>query len=159
MHRIGITGHRDFDDRTSGLVRQQLRRIVGEYDPLDLTGVTCLAVGADTLFAEAVHERGGRIEVVVPAKRYRRCLPPAHRRTYDELLARAADIHRLPFLRSDPRAYRAGGQRMLTLVDSLVAVWDGRPAQGLGGTAEVVAAAYDRGMRVEVVWPEGARRG
>ncbi len=158
MHRIGITGHRAFDARTSGLIRHALRRVVAGYEPLDLTGVTCLAAGADTLFAQAVADRGGRLEVVVPAKRYRQCLPYRHRRTYDELLALATEVYRLPHVHSDPAAYRAGGERMLTLVDSLVAVWDGAPARGPGGTAEVVAAAHELGMRVEVVWPEGARR-
>lgn len=158
MHRIGITGHRAFDARTSGLIRHALHRVVSGYDPLDLVGVTCLAAGADTLFAQAVADSGGRLEVVVPAKRYRQCLPYRHRRTYDALLARAVTVHRLPYVESDPAAYRAGGERLLTLVDSLVAVWDGTPARGQGGTAEVVAAAYELGMQVEVVWPEGARR-
>jgi hypothetical protein len=158
MHRIGITGHRAFDARTSGLIRHALRRVVAGYDPLDLTGVTCLAAGADTLFAQAVADRGGRLEVVVPARRYRQCLPYRHRRTYDELLARAVAVHELPYVKSDPVAYRAGGERMLALADRLVAVWDGLPALGHGGTAEIVAAARALGMDVEVVWPEGARR-
>lgn len=158
MHRIGITGHREFDEPTSRLIREALRRIVGVYQPHDLVGVTCLAEGSDTLFAEAVADRGGSLEVVVPALRYREALPRSHRRTYDELLARAAAVHQLPLVESDDAAYLAGSRRMLTVIDRLVAVWDGLPARGVGGTAEVVADARERGLPVDVVWPAGARR-
>jgi hypothetical protein len=40
----------------------------------------------------------------------------------------------------------------------LVAVWDGEPARGLGGTADVVAYAREGAIPVEVIWPEGATR-
>jgi hypothetical protein len=42
--------------------------------------------------------------------------------------------------------------------DVLLAVWDGRPARGFGGTGDVVAYARRRGVPVEVVWPRGAER-
>ena len=158
MSRIGITGHRDLDEPTRRMVRTALRTIVGAHRPAELTGVTCLADGADTLFAQAVTAHGGQLEVIVPAVRYRECLSAAHRRVYDDLLSRAATVHRLDYVESGPTAYAASGERMLALVDRLVAVWDGLPAQGLGGTAEVVAVAWDRGLPVEVVWPSGARR-
>lgn len=158
MQRIGITGHRKFDDPTSHLIRQALQRLVEAYQPQELVGVSCLADGADTLFAEAVADRGGRLEIVVPAVRYREALPTSHQGTYDDLLARAAAVHQLAFIESDDAAYLAGSLRMLAVIDRLVAVWDGLPAQGTGGTAEVVVAARERGLPVEVVWPVGARR-
>lgn len=157
-YRIGITGHREFDPATSTLIRAALRRVVDAYQPHDLVGVSCLAEGADTMFAEAVTDRGGRLEVVVPALRYREALPAAHRRTYDALLARATAVHRLPLIESDDTAYLAGNHRMLTAVDRLVAVWDGLPARGPGGTADVVTEARRRGLPVEVVWPAGGKR-
>ena len=40
----------------------------------------------------------------------------------------------------------------------LVAVWDGQPSRGLGGTADVVAYARQRSVPVTVTWPEGASR-
>lgn len=156
--RIGITGHRKFDAPTSDLIRQALRRMVAGYQPRDLVGVSCLAEGSDTLFAEAVAEHGGSLEIVVPAIRYREALPPAQRCAYDDLLARATTVHRLSFVESDDTAYLAGNQQMLSVVDKLIAVWDGLPARGLGGTADVVADARERGLPVEVVWPAGARR-
>jgi len=47
---------------------------------------------------------------------------------------------------------------MLAHADRLFAVWDGQPARGYGGTADVVAEARQRGVPVTVIWPEGASR-
>ena len=47
---------------------------------------------------------------------------------------------------------------MLAKADRLFAVWDGQPARGYGGTADVVAEARARGIPVTVIWPEGATR-
>ena len=47
---------------------------------------------------------------------------------------------------------------MLDQAERTFAVWDGKPARGYGGTADVVAEARDRGTPVTVIWPEGATR-
>lgn len=44
------------------------------------------------------------------------------------------------------------------LADQLIVVWDGQPARGYGGTADVVAYADRVGVPVRIVWPEGATR-
>ena len=43
---------------------------------------------------------------------------------------------------------------MLARADHLFAVWDGKPARGYGGTADVVAEARQRGVPVTAIWPE-----
>jgi hypothetical protein len=43
-------------------------------------------------------------------------------------------------------------------VDELFSVWDGLPARGFAGTADVVAHARRRGIEVCVLWPPGSRR-
>ncbi len=47
---------------------------------------------------------------------------------------------------------------MIDTADELYAVWDGEPARGYGGTADVVAYARERGKPVSVIWPDGAYR-
>jgi hypothetical protein len=37
-------------------------------------------------------------------------------------------------------------------------VWDGKPARGIGGTADIVSYARQKGVPVAVLWPEGAAR-
>jgi hypothetical protein len=47
---------------------------------------------------------------------------------------------------------------MLRRADELFAVWDGLPARGYAGTADVVAHARQHGIKVCVLWPPGSRR-
>jgi hypothetical protein len=77
---------------------------------------------------------------------------------FDELLARAVNVHTMPFERSGRDAYVAASKHMLSTVDTLIAVWDGKPAGGYGGTGDVVAAARQAGIEITVIWPEGAAR-
>lgn len=155
--RIGIAGHRGLPPRTTELVRAGLHDILSSCSP-GIVGVTCLADGADQLFARAVLSLGGRLEVVVPAERYLEGLPPDAQDGYGELMSVATHVERLPFVESTERAHMAGGQAVVDRSDLLVAVWDGAPARGLGGTADIVAYARERGVPVEVVWPHGASR-
>lgn len=53
----------------------------------------------------------------------------------------------------------AASEFMVEQADELFAVWDGRPARGYGGTADVVAYAHQCGTPVRVIWPDGAQRG
>lgn len=154
---VGVTGHRGLSPRTSGLVDVALRGALADLGG-EVVGVSCLADGADTLFARAVLDAGGRIEVIVPAVAYREGLPRAHWPVYDALIAEATVVHRLDFAASTSQAHMAASRRMLDRCDRLLAVWDGLPARGYGGTADVVAVAHDAAIPVTVIWPEGATR-
>jgi hypothetical protein len=77
---------------------------------------------------------------------------------YDELIATAGRLERLPFVESTSEAHLAAGQAIVDRCDLPIAVWDGQPSRGLGGTADTVAYARDRRVPVTVVWPQGARR-
>lgn len=71
MVRIAITGHRGLPADTVRLVDDAVRSALAEHDAERLTGISCLADGADQIFARAVVDLGGALEVVVPARRYR----------------------------------------------------------------------------------------
>lgn len=158
MTRVAVTGHRGLSEDTARLVEAGVRAAVGRYEAGGLVGVSCIADGADALFAEAVLDVGGSLVVVVPARRYRDSLPKSYRATYDVLLSRAVEVVELGHVESTSDAHMDASLRMLEGADELVAVWDGQPARGYGGTADVVAVARERGMRVVVVWPDGAAR-
>lgn len=85
-------------------------------------------------------------------------LPAEHHPIYDELLSRASRVIELGHVESDSDAHMDASLRMLDEADELLAVWDGKPARGYGGTADVVAAARKHGMPVTVIWPDGAER-
>jgi len=67
-------------------------------------------------------------------------------------------VHRLGFTDSTSEAHMAASEFMLRQAGELWAVWDGKPARGYGGTADVVACARDSGIPVQVIWPPGAHR-
>jgi hypothetical protein len=157
MVRIAVSGHRGLPEETAALIDGAVRRALAEYRS-GVTGLSCLADGADQIFARAVLDRGGVLEAVIPAKEYRDGLPSECHAAYDELLGRAVHTHRLEFVESTSESHMTASARMLDEADVLFAVWDGQPARGYGGTADVVAEARHRDVPVRVIWPEGAQR-
>ncbi|MFG1705577.1 hypothetical protein ACFLIM_20510 [Nonomuraea sp. M3C6] len=157
MLRIAVSGHRGLPRQTALLIDQAIREALAEYSP-EISGLSCLADGADQIFAQAVLDLGGELEAVIPAKEYRDGLPSEFHAGYDELLSRAVRIHRLDFVESTSESHMAASRRMLDDADVLFAIWDGQPARGYGGTADVVAEARQREVPVRVIWPEGAQR-
>lgn len=157
-HRlIGITGHRTLSDRTSRLVFDAVKHELRNIQRPML--VTSLAPGADQLGARAALEIGGYLSVVVPARNYVSSFPAqADVRNYQELLAQATEIKQMPFEEPSEEAYLAAGHEVVELTDTLLAIWDGEPAAGLGGTADVVRYARSVGRKVIVIWPQGSAR-
>lgn len=157
MARIGITGHARLAGDTASLVYDAVSAELGRHTGDKLCGITCLCDGADQIFARAVIERGGDLAVVLPADDYRERL--VDRDDFDRLLGKAARVSRMPFHRSDRRAFKAASEEVLRQSDLLLAVWDGLPSRQLGDTADVVTTARAEGLPVVVLWPAGARRG
>jgi hypothetical protein len=158
MTRIGVTGHVALSaDSVQPIYRLLLRALRKHGD--DLEGVTCLARGADQVFARAVLALGGTYEVILPALDYRqRVVDPRELADFDELLAKASRVSCMRFVESSREAYAAASDELLRRSDLLLAVWDGGPSAVLGDTADVVRAARAAGLPVAVLWPRGARR-
>jgi hypothetical protein len=157
MPRIAVSGHRGLNARTTNLIDEAIREKLSGYQA-HVTGISCLADGADQIFARAVIDLGGKLEVIVPAEEYRAGLPAEAHAEYDDLLARAVSVHLLPFTESTSESHMAASKLMVDEADELHAVWDGKPARAYGGTADVVAYARDHETPVEVIWPVGATR-
>lgn len=159
MSRIAVSGHRGLAPEVSRLVDAAIRGHLAPWAGAGcIVGLSCLADGADQIFARAVLDAGGELEVVVPAQRYRQVLPPPAQTGYDEMLAQATAVYRLTHAEPTSTAYMEASIEMLRRADGLVAVWDGLPARSLGGTADVVDYARSLGLSVTVIWPEGAAR-
>ncbi|WP_280209163.1 hypothetical protein [Nocardia cyriacigeorgica] len=157
MTRLGVTGHIHLTTKTADRIRREFSTRLRRFGT-DLVGVSCLAPGADTIFAAAVLAVGGRLEVVLPARKYRDLGVPAEARDiFDGLLAQAETVQVMSFEEPAADAYRAANDAVLSAIERLLAVWDG----GLGGpgsTADTVNSARGRGIPVDIVWPAGARR-
>jgi hypothetical protein len=157
--RIAISGHRGLAPAVADLIDAALRAELRPYAvDGELVGLSCLADGADQLFARAVLDVGGKLEAAIPAEQYRDGLPDEAKPEYDKLFAQAATVHRFDFKESTAEAHMAASIGMVNKSDRLFAVWDGEPARSYGGTADVVAYARERDIPVTVIWPEGAWR-
>ena len=93
------------------------------------------------ILARAVIDLGGSLEVIVPASEYRDGLPADAQPEHDSLLATATNVRRLPYTESSSESHMAASTLMIDTADEVYAVWDGQPARGCGGTADVVAYA------------------
>lgn len=144
-------------DAVSAAVDAVLDRL-GEGGTVALTAVSSLAEGADRLVARRVLDRpDGRLVALLP-------LEPddfatdfesdASVREFNELLAAADEVQVIPADPADASreaAYERAGLAVLAGCDVLVALWDGEPSRGRGGTAELVEQARGSGHLVEVI--------
>jgi hypothetical protein len=155
--RIGVTGHINLAAGTDALVRRALAEYLTTVRATGIVGVTCLAAGADQLFAQSVRDAGGAYDVILPGPDYRARVPDDERPQFDDLLSGARAVA-YAAESSGAAAYVAASHLLLDRVDVLVAVWDGRPCADPASTAAVVSAARRRGLDPTVIWPAGAAR-
>jgi hypothetical protein len=142
------------------LIYDAITEALARYRKDELVGISCIARGADSIFAQAVLDSGGALEAVLPSANYReRKVKPDHAAQFDELVHRAATVRVMPFDEANRVAYEAANEALLSSCDRLFAVWDGQAGVDKGSTASVVAAARERGISVDVIWPDGAARG
>ena len=117
-----------------------------------LSLISALAEGADRTAAEAALSTGFMLDVVLPfpAESYEDDFKtPVSRAAFRDLLRRARSILTLPGSRENaPRAYEAVGLTILNHSDILLAIWDGGPSAGRGGTTNMLLAAGRAGIPI-----------
>jgi hypothetical protein len=116
--------------------------------------VSALAEGADRLVADIALAQGCKLHCILPfpAAEYERDFAsPDSVVEFRRLLARACHRRELP---GDPAAraaaYDAAGRAMLDECRALIAIWDGAPAAGQGGSADMIEEAAARS--IPVIW-------
>jgi len=168
---VGITGHRhealppEYLPQLPGQIRDALQLLTRGAVAVRASAADCfadkeprfvfvsaLADGADQIAAEAALEMGYSLQAVLPFARddYRRDFTrPEAATRFDILIGKADRILELPGARArEPEGYMMAGRATVAHCDVLIAVWDGLPARGRGGTAEVVQLAIKRGSPV-----------
>ena len=152
MTKVGVTGHQKLNSNAWEWVAATIRDELAELRP-PLIAVSSLAIGADQLLARIVLDCGGSVHAVLPFADIERSFSPENVPMYRELLD-ASSTEVLDTHGTDQDAYLAAGKRVVQLSDVLVAVWDGEPAKGKGGTADVVAYALERKVPLIHVNPQ-----
>jgi hypothetical protein len=159
---IGVTGHRfltNLERLTTG-VEVALNRIQQAFPGESWTVISALAEGADRLVAQRVLARpNARLIVSLPLEQsdYMADFESASsREEFMDLLARADEVISLPPVASREQAYAAAGRYVLDHSEVLIAIWDGKPAQGLAGTSEIVAQTRSR--RLPLAWIHAGNR-
>ena len=167
--RIGVTGHRRMENgpALAPAVRDAVARVrrlvpVSDSTPVVPVVVSALAEGADRLVArEILTAPGARLEAALP-------LPPedyardfgseTSAQEFGELLGRSSEVWQAPESRDREEAYERAGRHVVDRCDVLIAVWDGRPSSGRGGTSQIVDYARERGVPLVWVPTEGEPR-
>jgi hypothetical protein len=159
--RIGVTGHRNIaaEPPLVEIVRAAVDRarqlaLADSHSPLEVAIVSSLAEGADRLVADVVlTDADAQLEAVLPlpADDFRTdFLTEESRRDFDRLLGRSTRIVELPMAETREESYEQAGRYVVERCDILIALWDGLPSRGQGGTADIVEWARDR--RVPLLW-------
>lgn len=144
---------------TVELVRAAISEALEELQDDNLVGFSCLAAGADSIFAQTILDAGGKLTVVVSSTDYRdKKVDPKDQPAYDLLLSQAAEVNAMQFETGGREAYAAANEHILTSIDHLFAVWDGQLPAAKGGTADAVAQAEARRIPVTIIWPAGSER-
>jgi hypothetical protein len=154
--RIAVTGHRRLActpalsaaiDRALDLITDQLRPSI--RDRCRLVVVSALADGADRVVAErALARPGARLEVILPMPEadYVTDFEPAHSLPeFEHLLGAASWVATIPSSRTRQDAYLAAGRAVIDRADVTIAIWDGLPAAGKGGTGDIVRCLREQG--------------
>lgn len=143
----------------------------GRYiaEPPILTLASALADGADTIAADAALKLGYQLDAPLPFARddYENDFASETRDHFKQLLGQARAVLELPGRRASVvessgdskielnRAYESAGLTVVSQADIVLAVWDGAPARGRGGTAELVAEAARAGIPIVLIDANG----
>lgn len=160
--KIGITGHQSLEKRLKARGAQHSEADAWEWVesafagalPSDAVVISSLAIGADQRLSRLALEHGARLQVVIPSAKYIETFGRAvDRGEYERLLSQAIEVVRLDYPDPSEEAFFAAGKYVVHGSDSIVAVWDGQEAEGLGGTSDIVAYGQKLGRPMLLLDP------
>ena len=158
---IGVTGHRNLVPseipQITTLVRQFFSDLQQQFPGMNLTVMCSLAEGADRLVAREAVAMGIPLLIALPMPldEYRADFTqPGSQEEFDRLFGEG-EVLQLPLAeRNSPqmisqpgpsrdRQYAQAGVYICAHCHVLLALWDGKPSNKLGGTAQVVRFHHD----------------
>src|SRR6266487_3979352 len=150
---IGFSGYHQLGYESAiNFVACQLRKLLIDYreqahqSGRDFLVYSALALGADQLFVNIALELGISVEAVIPCASYEEIFTSSESvNEYHRLLNSCQRVHRLPSRDCSDEAFLVAGQWIVDNSDIVILVWNGYPAGGRGGTADI--ASYARLVR------------
>jgi hypothetical protein len=151
---VGFSGHRQLADMV-GPARAIMSAIdeLRQEAPGDWIGLSSVAAGSDQLFVQQVLDLGLSWHAILPLPRaqFRQDFTPFDWSVAEGFLARADHVRVIGESESREDNYLDCGMETVNDSDVLIALWDGLPARGKGGTAEVVGYATALGKPVLII--------
>jgi hypothetical protein len=159
---MAVTGHRNLraEDRSALVeaVTGQLRELSRRHPHSPCMLLSALAEGADRLVARCALDAGWLLGVVLPLPQHAYECDFKRAESIEEfraLLGRADWVQVLsPPTLDRPACYVALGDWLCARAHVMMALWDGLPERGEGGTAEVVRRFREGVSQAKLVIPE-----
>jgi hypothetical protein len=164
--KLGVSGHRFLHDVPvlEKAMHAVLSRVSERYAGHKLEMYNPLAPGADQLAAAMALQENIPLIVLLPLpqEQYLEEFPDESREVFFRLMRRAQKVIQIEVVEGEHR-YRSLANYLIGQMDLLVAVWNGLPARGPGGTGEVVEGFRHSGkplawVRADNMHPEDPMR-
>jgi hypothetical protein len=154
---IGFSGHRKLPDEAK--CREAIRKVLVDWKakvPGVVYGVSSVAAGGDLLFAETCIELEMPIRVFLPLPReqFRDDFDEPTWRRAERVFASALSVEVTGVSQESAERYYECGIETVQQSQLLIALWDGGPGRGMGGTEDMVNFAKEQGR--PVVWINSA---
>jgi SMODS and SLOG-associating 2TM effector domain 3 len=151
---VGFSGHRQLADAIgpARAIMQAVMELRREA-PGDWIGLSSVAVGSDQLFVQQIFDQGLSWHAILPLPRgqFQEDFTAGEWAVAEGFLSRADHVRVIGASASREDGYLDSGMETVNDADVLIALWDGLPARGKGGTAEVVEYASALGKPVLII--------
>src|SRR5690606_36272276 len=130
--KVGITGHQEFESKdVQRWVEAQIRLFV-LTNQIEV-GFTCLARGADQIFARVLLDHNIPYIAIIPSADYEDTFPDETTLTQFEYLRTfAAEVKNIGYAQATEEAFFEASKELVNSSDHIVAIWNGNPAKSLG---------------------------
>jgi conflict system pore-forming effector with SLATT domain len=157
FHVVGFSGHRHLADPegTAGAIHEALAHL-RKLIPGEWIALSSIARGGDQLFVNAARRMGLSWHAILPLARveFASDFTPEEWTDVEKSLDTADHVHVVDENGDRKDSYLDCGIETVNGSDVLLAVWDGDPARGKGGTAEVVEYARSIGKPIVILDPK-----
>jgi hypothetical protein len=154
FHVVGFSGHRQIvnPDGLAAAIRSALKSLRSKA-PGEWLGLSSVAEGGDQLFVEQARSLGLSWHAILPLPKaeFAKDFPAREWSAVEKALEHAEHVRVITENGTREDAYLDCGMATVDGSDLLLAVWDGEPARGKGGTADVIAYARSLGRPLIVI--------